>query len=82
MLWSDMVGYVGVALVVGSYFLLQSGRVLSTSPRFALANAAGAALIIVSLVYDFNWPSFVIEIFWFAASVYGLVRNRPRTDRR
>ena len=79
MLWSDMVGYVGVALVVGSYFLLQSGRVLSTSPRFALANAVGAALIIVSLVYDFNWPSFVIEIFWFAASVYGLIRNRRRT---
>lgn len=79
MLWSDMVGYVGVALVVGSYFLLQSGRVLSTSPRFALANAIGAALIIVSLVYDFNWPSFVIEIFWFAASVYGLIRNRRQT---
>lgn len=75
MSWPDLVGHAGVALVVGSYFLLQNGRVRSDSPRFALANMVGAALIIVSLMVDFNWPSLVIESFWFCISLYGLVRN-------
>lgn len=75
MAWSDLVGHAGVALVVGSYLLLQTGRTQGTSSRFALANMAGAALIIFSLYYDFNWPSLVIECFWFCISLYGLVRS-------
>lgn len=75
MQWFDLVGYLGVTLIVGGYFLLQSQRWHSASTRYALANAAGAALIGCSLLFDFNWSSFVIECFWFAISVYALVRN-------
>lgn len=74
MTWSDLVGYVGVALIVGSYFLLQTERWRSQSMRYAAANATGSALIIVSLIYQFNWPAFVIECFWLAISLYGMTR--------
>ena len=77
MQWFDLVGYLGVALIVGGYFLLQSERWQSSATRYALANAAGAALIGFSLLFDFNWPSFVIECFWFVISLYGLVRKKP-----
>ena len=82
MQWFDLVGYLGVALIVGGYFLLQSERWQSSSTRYALANAAGAALIGFSLLFDFNWPSFVIECFWFVISLYGLVRNLRLTRKK
>ena len=79
MQWFDLIGYLGVGLIVGSYFLLQIQYWSSTLKRFAMANAVGAALIIFSLCYAFNWPSFVIECFWFIISAYGFVRNLRAT---
>ncbi len=76
MTWADLVGYVGVALIIGSYYLLQSERWNNKSARYALANATGSGLIIVSLTQNFNWPAFVIECFWFVISVYGWWRHR------
>lgn len=72
--WHDFVGNLGVILVLGTYFLVQSGRMDIRRPTYSISNAAGAVLIIVSLMYDFNLSSFVIEIAWLAISVYGLVR--------
>lgn len=79
----DLVGTIGVALIVGSYFLLQVGRVQSSSLGYSLANAAGAALILVSLVYDFNFSAFVVELFWLLTSVLGaFITLRRRRGQR
>jgi hypothetical protein len=78
MTWADLVGYAGVALIIGSYYLLQSERWSNKSLRYALANACGSGLIIVSLLHNFNWPAFVIECFWLLISLYGLWRHRHR----
>jgi len=43
----------------------------------------GAALLTVSLLVHTNWPSLVLEGFWAAIAIYGLVkaiRSRPRPD--
>lgn len=72
--WHDFVGNVGVALIVGTYFLLQVRRMESRSIAYSLLNALGAVLIIVSLVFDFNLSSMVIEIFWLGISAFGIVR--------
>lgn len=72
--WHDFVGNLGVVLVLGTYFLIQAGRMDIRRPLYSISNAAGAVLIIVSLMYDFNLSSFVIEIAWLAISLYGLVR--------
>ena len=72
--WHDFVGNLGVVFVLGTYFLIQAGRMDIRRPLYSICNAAGAVLIIVSLMYDFNLSSFVIEIAWLAISLYGLVR--------
>ena len=76
--WPDAIGFVGAALVIGAYFLNQLGWLRSEDVRFPLANLAGAALILVSLAFRFNFPSAVIEGFWVAISLYGLWRARAR----
>lgn len=71
----DIVGYCGVALVVGTYFLSQVGKMDSTRTLYPALNALGALLILYSLAHRPNPPSIVIEFFWLAISVIGLVRR-------
>ena len=70
----DLAGFIGVLLIVVAYLLLQLDKLPSSSPRYSLMNAAGALLIIVSLVFKFNLSAFIVEAFWFLISLLGLWR--------
>jgi hypothetical protein len=74
----DAIGMLGTFLVVMAYCLLQLDR---TDPRglsYNLINLVGAALLLLSLCFNFNLASFVIEIFWIAASLVGLWKYLQR----
>ena len=78
----DIIGYVGVALLIGAYAGLQAGRLRSDAPSYSVLNALAAILLLVSLLYKMNPASFVIEIFWLGISLYGLWRSlRLRRER-
>ena len=72
----DAVGFAGAALIVAAYFANQQGWLSSSDWRFPSANLAGACLILVSLVFEWNFPSVVIELFWAAISLWGIYRAR------
>lgn len=73
--WHDLVGNLGVAMILGTYFALQIGRVDSKSVAYSALNAVGAGSITVSLLFDFNLSAFVVEAAWVAVSLYGLARS-------
>jgi paired small multidrug resistance pump len=68
-------GFVGVAIVLFIYFANQQRWLSSEDWRFPFANALGSALILVSLVVQWNFPSFIINCVWIAISVYGLIKG-------
>ncbi len=68
----DLIGSVGVLLIVGAYFLLVIRRIASTDLAYSGLNALGAALILFSLSQDFNFPAFLIELFWLLISIVGM----------
>jgi hypothetical protein len=70
----DIIGFSGVGLIVVTYFLSQIGRMTVNRPLYPALNAAGAFLILFSLMHTFNAASFVIESFWLAISLIGLAR--------
>ena len=72
--WYDALGTLGVLLIVTGYFLLQVGRVRSDNPLYSWLNLIGALMILTSLMFTFNFSSFVIELFWIAISIIGLIR--------
>lgn len=74
----QILGLLGAACVVGAYAALQAGRWQSEQRRYSLANALGAALILVSLVEEPNWPSIAIEGFWLLISLAGLWKGLRR----
>jgi hypothetical protein len=73
--WYDVVGGIGVAAIVVTYLLLQTGRLEGRSRSFSALNALGAALVLVSLLYRFNLSAFLVELFWLLISIYGLLRR-------
>ena len=70
--WYDILGTLGVAVIILTYVLLQLGRVKSEQLAYSLLNAAGAACILVSLYYRFNFASFIVEFFWLLISLFGI----------
>lgn len=73
--WFDIIGLIGVVLIVVAYLLLQLGKLPSSAPSYSLLNAVGAFLVMVSLFFDFNLSAFLMEAFWFVISLFGLVRQ-------
>jgi hypothetical protein len=71
---ADIVGFVGVGLVVATYFLSQIGRMDARRPAYPGLNALGALLILVSLWFRPNPASIAIEGFWLAISLIGFFR--------
>ena len=72
--WHDVLGNVGVAMILGTYLALQMERLDARAPLYSVLNGVGAGLITLSLCFDFNLSAFVVEVAWVAVSLYGRVR--------
>lgn len=70
--WYDLIGSIGVALIILTYVFLQLEKIRSDRLLYSLLNAVGAALIIVSLIYSFNFSAFIVEFFWLLISLFGI----------
>lgn len=77
--WHDLLGNLGVLLIIASYFWMQLGRIPGQSITYSAINAAGAALILVSLYFEFNLSSVIVELFWMVISLMGVVLGIRRT---
>src|SRR5438874_2641410 len=71
----DLAGFIGVVMIVIAYLLLQLDKLPSSSLSYSLLNAAGALLIIISLIFKFNLSAFIVEVFWFLISLLGLTKS-------
>jgi hypothetical protein len=72
--WHDLFGTIGVGMVLVAYFLLQIGRMKAEDVRYSLLNGVGAALVVASLLFEFNLSAFLMEAFWVLISLIGIWR--------
>ena len=70
----DLIGNVGVVVLMIAYLMLQLNKLSSNGLAYSLLNAIGASLIIVSLIYDFNLSALLMEVFWVLISFVGIYR--------
>ncbi|MEM9500462.1 MAG: permease [Pseudomonadota bacterium] len=73
----SFIGFLGTACVIGAYAYLT----WQDEPNPCIlhgTNLTGAALLTVSLVVHTNWPSLVLEGFWAAIAIAGLVKAMRR----
>ena len=71
----DLVGNVGVVILMVTYLLLQLNKIRSDDLMYSLLNAVGASLIVVSLLVNFNLSALVMEVFWVLISFVGIYRH-------
>ena len=72
--WYDVIGAIGVGIIILTYIALQTGKIKSDALVYSILNAFGASLIIISLVYSFNFAAFIVEFFWVLISIYGIIK--------
>jgi len=70
----DLVGNVGVVVLMITYLMLQLNKLRSDGLAYSLANAVGASLIVISLLVNFNLSAFIMEAFWVLISFVGIYR--------
>lgn len=71
----DLVGNIGVAILVVTYLLLQLDKLKSADLAYSALNALGASLIVASLIVDFNLSALLMEVFWVLISFIGIGRH-------
>ena len=69
----SLIGFLGTACIIGAYAYL---TYVDEPNPFILhgTNLTGAALLTISLLVHTNWPSLVLEGFWAAIAIFGLMK--------
>ena len=70
----DLIGNIGVVVLMVAYLMLQLNKLRSDGLAYSVLNAAGASLIIVSLLVNFNLSALLMEVFWVLISFVGIYR--------
>ena len=70
----DAIGTAGTLMVVAAYFGTQMRYINSDDLIFPILNLLGALLISVSLIHNFNLASALMEVFWIAISIFGIIK--------
>lgn len=68
------IGLVGAAIVLLAYFMLAAGRLKSDGYLYPLCNLLGSAGILISLGWQWNLASFIINTAWVVISLVGMAR--------
>lgn len=71
----NVIGILGSFLIVVTYLLLQLKKMQVGEVRCSILNAMGAAGILYSLTVEFNFSAFLIESFWLAISLFGILQS-------
>jgi len=80
--WHDLVGNLGVFCLLLAYLLLQLEKIRSDQLRYNLLNMMGSFLILISLLFDFNLSSAIVETVWFLISLLGIAKYQRARRRR
>lgn len=76
--WHDLIGNIGVLLILASYLLLQLGKMRAPGLQYSVVNGIGSFFILVTLWVEFNFSAFLIEAAWFLISLFGIVQYLRR----
>ena len=70
----DIVGWIGVALLLLAYWMVSTKRMEGSGAPFQLLNIAGATGLIANSYYYGALPSVGVNVAWIAIGGYALLR--------
>lgn len=70
---SDVLGWVGAALLLGAYALVSTRRVEGDSVVYQLLNLLGSAFLIVNSAYYGAYPSVGVNVVWIGIALFAIL---------
>lgn len=70
---ADVIGFAGMACIIFAYAYITGSKAPNAYVQHGV-NLLGAMLLAVSLTVNTNMPSMVLEAFWAAIAIWGLVK--------
>jgi len=74
-LLSDVLGWVGAALLLGAYALVSMRKLEGDSVAFQLLNLLGSGFLIVNSAYYGAYPSVGVNVVWISIAVVAIVKS-------
>jgi hypothetical protein len=74
-----LLGYVGVGLLLLSYFLLVVGQMKVTDTHYIFMNVIGALLVVITLHTGGAVPIFYTIVGWLLISLFGFYKHHMAT---
>ena len=74
MTYNDIIGSIGVAMILIAYFLNTENLIPVNGKFFYVVNIIGAALACYASYLIAYWPFVILEGTWTLVSLYGLMR--------
>ena len=75
MTYNDLIGTLGVAIILMAYFLNTIKMLPKDGKMYYLLNIIGAALACYASFLIGYWPFVILEGTWTLVSIYGLMRT-------
>jgi hypothetical protein len=72
----EVIGWIGAALILGSYALISAGKVRAESLTYQLMNVLGAAGFVVNSGWNGALPSAAMNVIWMGIGLYALRQRR------
>ncbi len=65
---------IGAVLILVAFVAMQMGKISSTGVSYLVANMLGSALLAINALNGEQWGFVLLEVVWFAVSVWSLFR--------
>jgi len=75
MTYNDIIGTIGVGLILVAYFLNTEKLITVNGKLFYVLNIIGAGLACYASLLIAYWPFVILEGTWTLVSIYGLMRT-------
>lgn len=74
----DVLGYLGMALLLLAFTLLTLKKVRAEDWKYPLMNLIGAACVAINVGYYGSIPAAILNVAWFFIGLVGFVNARKR----
>ncbi len=70
------VGWIGMVLIVGAYFLISCDHVTSTNRGYKLMNIVGSTGVSINVLYQKAWPALALQIVWIVITLVSFRKKK------
>ena len=72
---TDLIGTVGVFLLLLAYFLNLAGKISKDGNFYIVLNVVGAGIAMLASIFLLYWPFIILEAMWTVVSIVALIRR-------